>query len=592
MKRIVTKIFDWTLSHRALLLILLVFVCLLVGWPTAQGPEIFTDSEGYLKLSSARPPVFSLIAHFIGTSYCLSMFQFVLSILSWCCLGYLLAGSLGILFFGCFALSAPISDWNQMILSESMSLSFLALSLSSIIVLLRRWTSLRFLWWVCALTLLGFTRVTNLFLLPFFALPFVFSGCKRFASTVVVVILLFFAGNYLASTKGASLQHMTITNVIMTRILPIQSERLFFSNHGMPDDEIVMQFSGKNHNRNVQALFAQSPEFASWMTNKGSAVYKRWLLTRWFTYVQAWSALDHNRGATNHQYAAGIGTRSFAKNLTFLYVKSGVPVMLWLATVIVAMLGYCLIYKVKCPTYLLIALVPATYIQAFIGFHGDAIEISRHLLMASVLYRLTFIVAVVSILEMSRKRLVNQQMLFDSREKFCLGVKLYGLSVLAVVTLMVVLNISSEVLQRLSPWGFRVTYFAKPNLTKRRWIQPHNMAMVDYGEKRPALFTPKDGFSSRWEGILLCPDSAEYGFYSKSDDGIRVYIDNELLIDNWRDQYWDNSGVPAKKYLQEGSHLICIEHYDNNGTSALRVRWIGGSLPANCIIGKPYVRKK
>ncbi|MFW5872473.1 MAG: glycoside hydrolase family 3 C-terminal domain-containing protein, partial [bacterium] len=43
----------------------------------------------------------------------------------------------------------------------------------------------------------------------------------------------------------------------------------------------------------------------------------------------------------------------------------------------------------------------------------------------------------------------------------------------------------------------------------------------------------KDSFSIRWTGTFMPPETKEYKFDLNSDDGSRLYINDELLIDNW-----------------------------------------------------------
>jgi hypothetical protein len=41
-----------------------------------------------------------------------------------------------------------------------------------------------------------------------------------------------------------------------------------------------------------------------------------------------------------------------------------------------------------------------------------------------------------------------------------------------------------------------------------------------------------EDFFARWTGILRCPDDGLYNFYVESDDGCRLYVDGELVVDN------------------------------------------------------------
>jgi len=69
-----------------------------------------------------------------------------------------------------------------------------------------------------------------------------------------------------------------------------------------------------------------------------------------------------------------------------------------------------------------------------------------------------------------------------------------------------------------------------------------------------------------------------YRFTVRADDGVRLYVDNRLLIDAWRDQaattYIDDEPLAA------GNHVIELHYYENGGDASLRLDWNAlGGLP-------------
>src|SRR5207248_115843 len=53
------------------------------------------------------------------------------------------------------------------------------------------------------------------------------------------------------------------------------------------------------------------------------------------------------------------------------------------------------------------------------------------------------------------------------------------------------------------------------------------------GEGSPAANIPTDNFSSRWTGSIEPRFSEPYTFTTVSDDGVRSWVDGQLLIDHW-----------------------------------------------------------
>ncbi|PIR96221.1 MAG: hypothetical protein COT92_02270, partial [Candidatus Doudnabacteria bacterium CG10_big_fil_rev_8_21_14_0_10_42_18] len=80
----------------------------------------------------------------------------------------------------------------------------------------------------------------------------------------------------------------------------------------------------------------------------------------------------------------------------------------------------------------------------------------------------------------------------------------------------------------------------------------------------------KDIFSVKWKGSFNF-DSADYEFTAKADDGVRVYIDGILVIDQWKDQ--SAKIYKATRALSQGSHLLKMEYYENYGAAVAELGW-------------------
>jgi hypothetical protein len=92
----------------------------------------------------------------------------------------------------------------------------------------------------------------------------------------------------------------------------------------------------------------------------------------------------------------------------------------------------------------------------------------------------------------------------------------------------------------------------------------------DWGDGSPHASINSDGFSARWTRYLDLA-TGTYRFTATSDDGIRVYVDNSLLIDQWHDH-------PSRTYtadvsLVAGHHLVVVEYYENAGAAVAKLSW-------------------
>jgi hypothetical protein len=58
-------------------------------------------------------------------------------------------------------------------------------------------------------------------------------------------------------------------------------------------------------------------------------------------------------------------------------------------------------------------------------------------------------------------------------------------------------------------------------------------------------------------------------------DGMRVYLDGDLIVDRWRDQAPVTWKTP--RTLSQGSHLITVEYYERTGGATAQLIWESGS---------------
>ncbi len=153
------------------------------------------------------------------------------------------------------------------------------------------------------------------------------------------------------------------------------------------------------------------------------------------------------------------------------------------------------------------------------------------------------------------------------------------------------LAVRDILVRRNAPEGLLVTYFRGTHLDAPVCTRGEFALLKDYKMGRPALGVPRDHFSARWEGLLLVPETALYSFYSQSDDGLRMWIGTERVLDNWNHNDWQTSGTHGSCELTVGEHRIVVEHYDESGAAALRIRWAGGSIPPNTVMDQRWLRK-
>jgi hypothetical protein len=94
---------------------------------------------------------------------------------------------------------------------------------------------------------------------------------------------------------------------------------------------------------------------------------------------------------------------------------------------------------------------------------------------------------------------------------------------------------------------------------------------------------PQENYSARWTGWVQPKVTGAHIFTANSDDGVRVWIDRQLIIDNWVDQApAEASGTMT---LEAGKkYEIKVEFYNHSGPSTLQLFWaVSGSLSKQII---------
>ncbi|QDU76752.1 Cytochrome c-552 precursor [Bremerella volcania] len=91
----------------------------------------------------------------------------------------------------------------------------------------------------------------------------------------------------------------------------------------------------------------------------------------------------------------------------------------------------------------------------------------------------------------------------------------------------------------------------------------------------------KDAFATKQTASIVAPVAGDYKFYIASDDGSRVYVNGNLLIDN--DGLHGMVEKGGNVNLTAGTHEIVVTYFDNGGGDGLRVSWEGPGIKKQAI---------
>lgn len=121
--------------------------------------------------------------------------------------------------------------------------------------------------------------------------------------------------------------------------------------------------------------------------------------------------------------------------------------------------------------------------------------------------------------------------------------------------------------------GLKASYFGGTTLsgTPLSRVTVPNIDF-EWGIGSPEAGMPVDDWSARYEGMIEAPYSGEIEFHTLSDDGIRLWVDGQQIINNWTEHAQTlNTG---RITLVQGQKVpIVCEFYERAGGATARLQW-------------------
>ena len=92
----------------------------------------------------------------------------------------------------------------------------------------------------------------------------------------------------------------------------------------------------------------------------------------------------------------------------------------------------------------------------------------------------------------------------------------------------------------------------------------------NWGDGAPVPGLPPDHYSARFIGWLYVREPGEHTFQFVRDDGARLYLDGQLLINEWTIAA---RGKPATVWLEPGWHRTWVAYLERTGMAAFALSW-------------------
>ena len=100
----------------------------------------------------------------------------------------------------------------------------------------------------------------------------------------------------------------------------------------------------------------------------------------------------------------------------------------------------------------------------------------------------------------------------------------------------------------------------------------HTVAIIDFnwGSGSPGSGVVADNFSARWESTINTT-AGIHQFTAFADDGVRVWLDGQLIIDEWHG--FSNLTYSVERNLSAGNHSLRVEYFEITGNAFVEFSW-------------------
>ena len=130
--------------------------------------------------------------------------------------------------------------------------------------------------------------------------------------------------------------------------------------------------------------------------------------------------------------------------------------------------------------------------------------------------------------------------------------------------------------------GLLGTYFSRADCTGELLKRLDAQVNFDWTDKPAAPGVPTENFSVRWTGQVQAQHTENYTFHLEADDGVRVWLGDRQIMDEWRQQATTLVSLPTT--LNAGQfYPLTIEYFSAKPPAMAKLKWSSPSTPLGII---------
>jgi alpha-D-xyloside xylohydrolase len=116
------------------------------------------------------------------------------------------------------------------------------------------------------------------------------------------------------------------------------------------------------------------------------------------------------------------------------------------------------------------------------------------------------------------------------------------------------------------------SYYVGQNFDQFAFARRDSVLDFNWTDTPPAPSIPHDHYSVRWQGSILTKDAGEYTFQLSGNDGMRLFVNNQLIIEDWNSR----STLTKSAQIKLPAHTqvpVTIEYYQDTTDAVLSLQW-------------------
>jgi hypothetical protein len=122
--------------------------------------------------------------------------------------------------------------------------------------------------------------------------------------------------------------------------------------------------------------------------------------------------------------------------------------------------------------------------------------------------------------------------------------------------------------------GLTAQYFDNSDLTGFVFERQDSTVNFNWGAGSPGTAISSDTFSARWTGqVQTSATSGTYQFHVTADDGVRLWVNNVLLIDQWHTVASATSYTGSISLAANTRYDVKLEYFENTANASIKLEW-------------------